>query len=118
MSVQLKDVHQGIISLAIRDIASLHAAYMPYIKNGGLFIPTSKSYKLGDEIFMVLALPESADKLPVSGRVVWITPPAAQGNRATGVGVQINVADKGVTRGRIETMLAAHLKSDRQTHTM
>ncbi|MFN2350226.1 MAG: pilus assembly protein PilZ, partial [Thioalkalivibrio sp.] len=40
---------QGILSLAIKDKNSLYAAYMPFVKNGGLFIPTQKPYKLGDE---------------------------------------------------------------------
>ena len=38
---------QGILSLAVRDKNALYAAYMPFIKNGGLFVPTKKSYTLG-----------------------------------------------------------------------
>ena len=45
---------QGILSLTIKDKGALYAAYMPFIKNGGLFIPTNKPYKLGDEVFMLL----------------------------------------------------------------
>ena len=51
-----KNPRQGILSLTIRDKSSLYAAYMPFIKNGGLFIPTNKAYKLGDEVFMLLTL--------------------------------------------------------------
>jgi len=43
----------GILSLTIKDKSVLYAAYMPFIKNGGLFIPTNKSYRLGDEVFML-----------------------------------------------------------------
>jgi type IV pilus assembly protein PilZ len=46
----------GILSLTIKDKAVLYAAYMPFVKNGGMFIPTNKSYKLGDEVFMLLSL--------------------------------------------------------------
>lgn len=109
---------QGILSLTIRDKSSLYAAYMPYVKNGGLFIPTDKLYKLGDEVFMLLTLTDSKEKLPVAGRVVWITPPGAQGNRSAGIGVQFSELDNGATRSKIETLLAGVLKSDRQTHTM
>ncbi len=35
---------QGILSLNIKDKSALYAAYMPYVKNGGLFIPTNKQY--------------------------------------------------------------------------
>lgn len=107
----------GILSLTIKDKSVLYAAYMPFIRNGGLFIPTNKNYKLGDEVFMLLNLMEEPEKIPVAGKVVWITPKGAQGNRAAGIGVQFN--DGGNTaRNKIETYLAGALKSDRPTHTM
>lgn len=108
----------GMLSLSIKDKASLYAAYMPYVKNGGLFIPTNKTYKLGDEVFMLLSLMEDGERLPVAGKIIWMTPLGAQDNRAQGVGVQFSPQDKGVTRGKIETHLAAALKSERITHTM
>ncbi|MEE8342905.1 MAG: pilus assembly protein PilZ, partial [Gammaproteobacteria bacterium] len=39
---------QGLLSLNIKDKAALYAAYMPFVQNGGLFIPTEKDYELGD----------------------------------------------------------------------
>ena len=118
MAASGKNPRQGILSLTIHDKKSLYAAYMPFIKNGGLFIPTNKSYKIGDEVFMLLTLIDSKEKLPVAGRVVWITPAGAQGNRNAGIGVQFSELDNGATRNKIETQLAGALKSDRQTHTM
>ena len=107
----------GILTLNIKDKSALYVAYMPFIKNGGLFIPTNKSYKLGDEVFMLLNLMDEPEKIPVAGKVTWITPKGAQGNRAAGVGVQFNDGDN-TARSRIETHLAGALKSDRPTHTM
>ena len=118
MAVSDKNPGHGILSLTIRDKSALYATYMPFVKNGGLFIPTSKSYKIGDEIFMLLTLTDSKEKLPIAGRVVWITPVGAQGNRNVGIGVQFSELDNGSTRSKIETQLAGALKSDRQTHTM
>lgn len=108
----------GILSLTIRDKSALYASYMPFIKNGGLFIPTSKPYRLGDEVFMLLNLMDEKEKMPIAGRIVWITPKGAQGNRTAGIGVQFSELDKGQTRHKIENYLAAALKSERQTHTM
>ncbi len=108
----------GILSLAIKDKSSLYTAYMPFIKNGGLFIPTNKKYKLGDEVFMLLTLMEEKEKLPVAGKIVWITPTGSQGNRLAGIGVQFSDRDNGQIRNKIEGYLAGALKSDRQTHTM
>lgn len=119
MSVPVgRDPRQGILSLTIRDKGALYASYMPFIKNGGLFIPTAKPYNIGDEVFMLLSLMESKEKLPVAGRVVWITPVGGQGNKTAGIGVQFSELDKGATRSKIETQLAGALSSDRATHTM
>lgn len=62
----------GILSLTIKDKAVLYAAYMPFIKHGGLFIPTNKSYTMGDEVFMLLSLMDEPEKIPVAGKVIWI----------------------------------------------
>ncbi|KKA07471.1 pilus assembly protein PilZ [Pseudomonas ogarae] len=107
----------GILSLTIKDKSVLYAAYMPFIKNGGLFIPTNKNYRLGDEVFMLLSLMDESEKIPVAGKVIWMTPKGAQGNRAAGVGVQFSDGDNSA-RNQIETHLAGSLKSDRPTHTM
>lgn len=109
---------QGILSLTIRDKSALYAAYMPFVKNGGLFIPTNKVYTLGDEVFMLLTLMDESDKLPAAGSIVWITPKGAQGNRTAGIGVVFSEQDNGSARNKIETYLAGALKADRPTHTM
>lgn len=107
----------GILSLTIKDKAVLYAAYMPFLVNGGLFIPTNKPYKINDEVFMLLNLMDEPEKIPVAGRVVWVTPRGAQGNRAAGIGVQFNGQDDTANR-KIEAYLAGSLESDRPTHTM
>ncbi len=107
----------GILSLTIKDKSVLYAAYMPFVKHGGLFIPTNKHYRPGDEVFMLLNLMDEVEKIPVAGKVIWITPRGAQGNRAAGIGVQFSDQDN-TARSKIETYLAGALKSDRPTHTM
>lgn len=108
----------GVLSLAIKEKAALYAAYMPYVKGGGLFIPTSKSFKIGEEVFMLLSLIDDPMKLKVVGHVVWITP-AAQTGRPQGVGVQFSEKDGGLeARNKIEGLLGSALKSSRPTHTM
>jgi type IV pilus assembly protein PilZ len=107
----------GILSLTIRDKAVLYSAYMPFLENGGLFVPTNKAYKVGDEVFMLLTLMDEAEKIPIAGRVVWVTPRGAQGNRTAGIGVQFSEQDA-AANARIENHLAGSLGSDRPTHTM
>jgi type IV pilus assembly protein PilZ len=109
---------QGILSLAVKDKAHLYAAYMPYVKSGGIFVPTNKRFSLGDEVFVMLTLPESSERLPVPGKVVWITPLGAQGNRSAGVGVQFaDGGDSEALRGKIDALLAG-LNADKPTQTM
>ena len=109
---------RGIISLAIKDKGSLYASYIPFVKNGGLFIPTSKVFNLGEEVFMLLTLMEESERIPVAGQVIWITPQGSQGNRTTGIGVQFSSQDSGETRTKIEALLGGALQADRPTHTM
>ena len=107
----------GILSLNIKDKAVLYAAYMPYLTHGGLFIPTNKSYTIGEEVFVLLNLMDEAEKIPVAGTVVWVTPKGAQGNRSAGIGIQFSDQDSAAI-GKIETYLAGMIESDRPTHTM
>jgi type IV pilus assembly protein PilZ len=110
---------QGILSLAIKDKGALYHAYMPFLKGGGIFVPTQKRYNIGDEVFILLSLMEEKDRMPVAGKVVWITPTGAQGNRTAGIGVQFGEsADGEAVKTKIESMLAGSLGSERPTHTM
>jgi type IV pilus assembly protein PilZ len=108
----------GVLSLTIKDKNALYAAYMPFVKGGGIFIPSTRPYKLGEEVFMLLSLMESKEKIPVAGHVVWITPKGAQGSRTAGIGVQFSEKDSGLARNKIETVLGGALNSERPTHTM
>ncbi len=118
MEMPASGVRPRILHYRFQDKASLYGAYMPFIENGGIFITTSWRYKLGDDIFLVLGLPEAPDGLPIAGKVVWITPPGAEGNHAVGIGIQFGPQDKGAARRTIETLLAGLLGSDRPTLTM
>lgn len=109
----------GMLSLAIKERAALFMAYMPFLKNGGLFIPSNRSYQLGDQVYMLITLMEDPAKIPVSGRVAWVTPAGAQGNRQQGVGVQFDSNDSAtLLRQKIEGILGNALKSSKPTHTL
>lgn len=108
----------GVLSLAIKEKAALYAAYMPFLVGGGLFIPTTKSFKVGEEVFMLLSLIDDPVKLKVVGQVVWITP-TTQANKPQGIGVQFHEKSGGLeARLKIEGLLGNALKSSRATHTM
>jgi type IV pilus assembly protein PilZ len=92
---------------------------MPFLKNGGIFVPTNKPYKIGDEIYLILTLMEDPTKYPIAGKVAWITPPSANNNKAQGIGVHFPADDSGQrAKLRIEEILGAALRSSRATHTL
>jgi len=110
---------QGILSLALKDKNAVYNAYLSFVKNGGIFVATPKKYSLGDEVFVLMTLPESSERLPVAGKVIWITPPGAQSNRAAGIGVQFSEsAEAEAARGKVEALLAGITNSDKPTGTM
>jgi type IV pilus assembly protein PilZ len=109
----------SVLSLAIKEKAALYAAYMPFLKNGGVFVPTNKPYKIGDEIYLILSLMDDSAKYPIAGKVAWITPASAANNKAQGVGVHFPADESGQkARLRIEEILGAALRSSRATHTL
>jgi type IV pilus assembly protein PilZ len=73
----------GLLTLTIKDKSALYLAYMPFVKNGGLFIPTNSNYRLGDEVFMLLNLMGEDEKLPVAGKVIWVTASACSSRSRT-----------------------------------
>ena len=119
MSTPTGGARQGILSLVVKDKAALYNAYMPYIRQGGIFVPTPRRYFIGDEVFLLLTLPDSSERLPVAGKVVWVTPTGAQGNRVAGIGVQFAETAEGESvKNKIEGLLAGTLNAEQPTQTM
>ena len=109
----------SVLSLAIKEKAALYAAYMPFMKNGGIFVPTNKPYRIGDEIYLILSLMDDPNKFPIAGKVAWITPAGANNNKAQGIGVHFPEDEAGLrAKSRIEEILGAALRSARATHTL
>ncbi len=115
----ISSARQSILPVAIKDEATLYQSYMPFLKGGGLFVPSGKRYNLGDELFLLINLMDDKERLPVTGTVVWITPQGAQGNRVAGIGVQFSESAEGeAARQRIEALLGAKLASEKSTFTL
>lgn len=109
---------QGILKLNFNDRSRLYMAYMPYVKGGGLFIPTQDEYAMGEEVFVMVTLPEAPAPKGVAANVVWITPKGAANPRTRGIGVQISSQDHGALNREIEAILAPILHGERPTQTL
>ncbi|MEY2617426.1 MAG: hypothetical protein RL522_428 [Pseudomonadota bacterium] len=109
----------SVIQLAIKEKAALYAAYIPLFDEGGIFIPTTRAYRLADEVYVLMSLPDDLQRYPVVGQVAWITPAGASGSRTQGVGVRFPADEKSrQLKLRIEQILGSHLGSDRPTQTV
>ncbi len=109
---------KGILSLNIQGAAELHQCYMPFVTNGGLFVKTTKNYKIGDDVFMILTLDQD-ERMPITGKVIWITPKGSQGGRSQGIGVQLSDdSDMEVVKTKINTILAPYSGEEIPSLTM
>jgi len=108
----------AVISIAIRDKQALYMSYMPFIEGGGIFVPSPKDHDLGDELFLLAHIMDEPEPIKISGKIVWITPRGALGNKPVGVGVQFIGEDAPKIADLIESKLGASLSLTRSTHTM
>lgn len=109
----------SVIQLAIKEKAALYAAYIPLFSEGGIFIPSTRDYQLGNDIYVLLSLPDDPQRYPVAGKVAWVTPAKAAGNRTQGVGILFPKDEKSVAlKLKIEEILGSHLASERPTQTI
>lgn len=95
----------------------LYRAYMPFIKPAGLFVATSESHFLGQELTIAYRLPGSTNTHEFRGAVVWINPLGASGGRPAGIGVKI-LTESESHKHHIETQLSRELASGDLTCTM
>ena len=109
----------GVFTLTIRSKAALYAAWIPLLRNGGIFLPSNRSHGLGEEVLILLSLLDDPNKVPLQGNVAWINPPHSAGNRPQGIVVQLQDSDVvRELRKKVETLLAGALQSSRPTHTI
>ena len=107
----------GIINYPIRDLQTLYSSYLPFVSGGALFVPSNRTFPLGEDVFVVVTLPESSERTPLTGKVVWVTH-RTQGSRPAGFALQL-LGDEGARfKNDIEKLLAGLLSSDRPTYTM
>lgn len=109
----------SVIQLAIKEKSALYAAYIPLFTEGGMFIPTSRNYELGDSVYVLISLPDEPQRYPIAGKVAWVTPAKASFNRTQGVGIRFPKDESAnALKLKIEEILGGQLASDRQTQTI
>ena len=116
MSTPTNAPRPSVMQLAIKEKGALYAAYIPFFVEGGIFVPTPREYRLGDDVYVLLTLPDDTQRYPVAGRVAWVTPARSGGNRTQGVGIQFPKDEKSrQLKHKIEEILGSSLGSERPT---
>lgn len=109
----------SVIQLVFREKGALFAAFIPLFAEGGLFVPTLRHYLLGEDLYLLLSLPDDTQRYPVAGKVAWITPANASGGRTQGVGVRFPVDEKSrLLKLKIEEALGTLILSSKPTQTV
>lgn len=117
-SNDITDKKLPIIPLRYKTLGQLYKSYMPWFRNGGLFIPTTKRFQMGQEVLMMVILPETRDKLPAAGVVSWVSPQNSTGHKKQGVGVEFTDDEGMALRYRIDGMLRELLEKGEPTYTL
>ncbi|KRG34362.1 MULTISPECIES: PilZ domain-containing protein [unclassified Psychrobacter] len=108
----------GILTCHIENIEMLYASYLSFVSNGALFVPSNDVQQLGNEVFIAITLPNSSERLPMNGKVVWINA-KTQGGRPAGFAVQIGTDIAGQRiKNEVERLLAGKIDGLQSTYTM
>lgn len=106
----------------IKDKQQLYSFFMPYLKNGGLFIATpagSAPLPPGSKVSILLTLPDDPAKKTITGRICWLTHAGAGMGSLPGMGVHFDENEQNkLVVDQIEKMLAGFAKTDTRTQTL
>jgi type IV pilus assembly protein PilZ len=105
------------LAIGFSDLKDLYRGYMPFLKNGGLFLRTARQYKMGQSLALSVTLPDALEPIIVSGKVAWITPHGSQSSNPAGIGISF-IDDKAQLGAQIEKLLGGMLNSTDPTHTI
>lgn len=109
----------SVIQLNIKGVTALYLSYIPQFTRGGLFIPTSKEYKLGDSVYALVTLPNNPQRYAVTGKVAWITPMHSSGQRPQGIGIIFPDNEQCIElKSKIEALLGRFIPHGRVSHTL
>lgn len=105
------------ITLEFISDRDLYQSYMPFMKNGGLFVRTTEQFELGTDINLLVTLPDSLEPSKITGKISWITPIGAQNGTPAGIGVSF-VEDLDNIRNQIDKSIGRLLNSTEPTLSM
>jgi type IV pilus assembly protein PilZ len=107
----------SIVKLNITSRTELAKLYIQQFKYGGVFVAGKLDYSLGEDVFLLINLPESSDSIAVGGKVCWLSPASAVGY-PEGMGVQFKNDKAGSdAKSRLEITLGGALQHQGSSYT-
>lgn len=106
----------GVLQVNITDINVLQASYMPHITGGGLFVPSTQVFSLGEDIFVLANLPGQNQKTPLTGKVIWVNLVATE-TKPQGFGIQLTGEKGRAYQEEAEKLLGNRLYSSTSSYT-
>lgn len=100
-----QNTQPAVLTCTLKDPLELNLAYMPFLVDGGLFIPVTGNYVLGDSVWVDLVLPGRIESIRIEGKVVWITPKNALHHVLPGIGIQFVGPNAKTVKSQIESNL-------------
>lgn len=112
-----KEIVLQRIVLELHNDRDLFQSYMPFLKNGGLFVNAIEDYDLGANVMLEVTLPDALESHHIKGQVCWLTPKDAQNGTPPGIGISFS-EDIDNFKSQIENSIGRLLGSSEPTLTM
>lgn len=107
------------ISVNIDTAEQLYAMHMSFIKDGAIFIPTTREFALNDQLVLKIKILDEPRIYELAVKVVWVTPNGAQRGLTPGIGLQfIDTQVGSELLAKINTSLVGVVESGGCTETM
>lgn len=89
------------ISHRFENTKQLQNAFLPFVSNGGILIPTTEKVELGEKIIVELLLPDN-HSVRFTGKVIWTTPDIKHDIQPT-IGIEFSEENAGEIRGKVNS---------------
>jgi len=78
------------ITATIANLEQLKSAYLPFLVNGGVLVPSEADHEIGNDVLVELNLFCCNEPLDFSGKIVWTSPSNMHTEAMLGTGIEFS----------------------------
>ncbi|MCE5387713.1 MAG: PilZ domain-containing protein [Acidithiobacillus sp.] len=101
------------LSVVLRDPESVQRYFLPQIKGGGILVETPNPLPMGTDVLLMITLPDTGQRTPLQGRVVWIMPSDNRDGHPAAIGIRFTNDRSGVLT-RIQSIISSLPKNQKR----